>query len=114
MKYRKASWTSIMGFLVLTLCGAPAAGADFERKAVRAIQASGDGGDCFFVWLEGVNQPGSPSFGPWFAMSRTQYGAKDAYAMLLAAKFTGELVSVRSTTTGCGGYAMLNAVWMAP
>lgn len=94
----------------------PANATDFERKLVTGIQASGDAADCFYFMLEGVNQPGPAANGPWFAMSRSQYGAKDAYALLLAAKLSGTPVSVRSTTTSavCGGYATANAVWTAP
>ena len=96
---------------VTLLVGAPCHAVDYLDKQVRALQASGDAEDCFYFMLVGVNQPG-PNHGPWFAMSRTQYGAKEAYAMLLAAKLSGERVSVASTTIGCGGYAMANAVWI--
>ena len=81
-----------------------AAATDFEQKFVIGIQPSGDVADCFYFRLEGVTQPGPAANGPWFAMARTQYGAKDAYALLLAAKLTGTPVSVRSTSTSvaCG------------
>lgn len=51
--------------------------------------------DCVFFRLDGVAQSDPPSpNGGWFAISRSSLGAKDAYALLLAARLTGMPVHV--------------------
>ena len=69
--------------------------------------------DCYYFTLAGVALADSmvSGGGAWFSIVRSQFGAKDAYAILLIAKATG--ASVRVTTSGgaiCGGYAQVNQV----
>jgi hypothetical protein len=76
----------------------------WSNKNVGTLQSMFDGADCFYFTLDGVTQadpivPGSA----WFAIPRVQYGAKDAYAMLLSAKLSErQLIVVTSGATSCG------------
>jgi hypothetical protein len=49
----------------------------------------------------------------WFAVSRTQYGAKDAYAMLLAAKLSGQAVNISTNGTLSCTYPTASSVWIS-
>jgi len=75
--------------------------------------SSYDSADCFYFTLQGVSEadPAKPG-DPMFAIPRTQYGAKDAYAMLLAAKISGEPVVVKTRGTLACGYAAVAEVQM--
>jgi hypothetical protein len=67
--------------------------------------------DCFYFTLNGITvaEPTLGNNSPWFAIPRDQIGAKDAYAMLLAAKLSGIPVNVITTgSTVCGGYAQVS------
>ena len=82
-------------------------------KNVGTLQSTFEGADCFYFTLEGVSQadpilPGSP----WFAIPRTQYGAKDAYAMLLSAKLSGQPVNVVTNGAAACGLAAVSQVYM--
>jgi len=69
--------------------------------------------DCVYFTLQGV-AVADPAVGttPWFAIPRSQYGATDAYAMLLTSKVAG--LSLHVATTGQsvgGGYAQVNEIY---
>ena len=88
----------------------PSVAADWTAQ-VAQVQSTNLGLDCFYFTLNGITvaDPALGNNSPWFAVPRTQYGAKDAYAMLLTAKATA--AQVRVTTTGstiCGGYAQIS------
>jgi hypothetical protein len=100
-----------VGMSIIALIAAvPGSAADWTAK-VGQLQSTNVGLDCFYFTLNGI-AAADPALGnnsPWFAIPRAQYGAKDAYAMLLAAKLSD--VSVRVSTTGgtiCGGYAQVS------
>jgi hypothetical protein len=70
--------------------------------------------NCYFFTLIG-HSPADPAVGAsaWFAISRDQPGAKDAYAMLLAAKLAEKHVRVITIgTTVCGGYPQATHIVM--
>jgi hypothetical protein len=87
-------------FKVITIAAVAASSsvafsASWVNKNVANLQSMFSGADCFYFTLEGVSEadpvvPGSP----WFAVPRTQFGAKDGYAMLLSAKLSGQSVVV--------------------
>ena len=98
----------------LMSCVTLAAFAADHIAKVAVIQGLSITQDCVYFTLEGVAtaDPVAPN-NPYFAVARSQYGSKDAYAMLLVAKTTG--ASVRATTTGatvCGGYAQVSQVML--
>jgi hypothetical protein len=66
-------------------------------KLVGQIQSTSKSQDCYWFTLQGVSVA-DPSVVTdniaWFAIPRTQYGAKDTLALLLAAKASGTSVSV--------------------
>jgi hypothetical protein len=102
--------------LCLTVLGASPAHAADWTATVEWIQSLSIAQDCVYFTLTGVSQtdPAIPA-NSWFAIPRDQYGAKDAYAMLLTARATG--ARVRVTTTGgtiCGGYAQISQLLLAP
>ena len=88
--------------------------ASWMNKNVAALQPMHKPADCFYFTLEGVSEadPAIPG-NAWFAVPRSQNGAKDSYALLLAAKLSGQPVVV--TTTGnvstCG-YAEVLQVYV--
>lgn len=87
---------------------------NWTDRTVGQLQSTYDGADCIYFTLEGVAEADPVKPGDhWFAIPRTQYGAKDAYAMLLAAKLTGKtvFVSTRGTLSSCG-YAAVSQVLM--
>lgn len=85
----------------------------WENKNVAKLQSTYAGGNCFYFTLEGVTQadPVVPS-NPWFTIPRTQYGAGDAYSMLLAARIAGVPVTVHTNGTTACGYAVATEVRM--
>jgi hypothetical protein len=100
--------------LGMSVYAAEVASASDWTAPVGQLQGLSSSYDCFYFTLSGISQadPIVPN-NPWFAVSRSQYGANPAYAMLLSAKATG--ASVRVTTTGitiCGGYVGVNQVIM--
>jgi hypothetical protein len=86
---------------------------NWTDRTVGQLQSTYDGADCIYFTLEGVAQadPVDPGV-PWFAFPRTQHGAKDAYAMLLAAKLTSKTVFVSTHGTLSCGYAAVSQVLM--
>lgn len=98
------------------LIGAPSmvfSAVTWTGKTVGQLISSHDGADCIYFTLEGVAEadPVAPGFA-WFALPRAQYGAKDAYAMLLSAKLSGQTVSVVTRNTLSCGYATAGQVMM--
>lgn len=96
--------------LALSVCmsalPAYAVDVDHVNKRVLLLQSTSSAADCFFFALEGVDQANPVKTNdPWFAFPRSQYGAKDAYAMLLSAKLTGATVTVHTTGQTACGYA---------
>ncbi len=92
--------------LALVLAAASTAGAvNHAPLPVGQLISSFDSGDCVIFTLQGLAEadPRVPST-PWFAIPRSQFGARDAYAMLLAAKLTGERVEVRTSNEIACGY----------
>ena len=77
------------------------------------IQSSDINADCVYFSLDGVTEADTvnPSV-RWFGTPRTQYGARDAYAMLVATKLSGSRVSVQTTGAMACGYAGVRQLWM--
>ena len=89
------------------------AAVDWPNKTVGRLSAAYDGADCTYFTLQGVSEadpvkPGDPTF----AIPRTQFGAKDGYAMLLAAKISGKTVRVITRGTLSCGYASVAEILM--
>jgi hypothetical protein len=85
-------------------------------KTVTAIQPPGINAACVYFQLAGVTAaddvlPGNP----WFAVPANHAGYKEVYALLLAARLTGTLVSVNTTNQvaggACGNYASVAEVY---
>lgn len=91
----------------------PSFATDHVGKTVSELQANHTATDCFYFRLDGVSEadPVKPN-DPWFAVSRTAYGAKDAYALLLAARVTGTAVHIVTTGAMVCGYASASFVFM--
>jgi hypothetical protein len=90
-----------------------ASAATYSSRTVGQLISTFDSGDCIIFTLEGVSEADSRVPGaPWFAIPRTQFGAKDGYAMLLAAKLTGEALEVRTGTEMACGYIKVSHVIM--
>ena len=106
----------ISAFVVSALALAPVnlfAMQDWPTKNVSTLMTAYDGADCFYFTLKGVAEadpvkPGDPTF----AIPRTQFGAKDGYAMLLAAKLSGSTVRVVTRGTLSCGYASVAWITM--
>ncbi len=103
----------LLGLIAMTLShfASSAYAAAYSGKTVGSVQGFFDGADCFYFKLKGVNEadpinPGSD----WFAISRSQYGAKDALAVLLTAKASGLTVHVSTRGTLICGYASVAEV----
>jgi hypothetical protein len=93
---------------------APCTGAVDVTAPVGYLQSTYSGADCYYFTLIG-HAPADPALGvtAWFAISRDQYGAKDAYAMLLSAKLAEKSVRVMTSgTTVCGGYPQATTILM--
>jgi hypothetical protein len=87
--------------------------ANHYNKSVGQLQSTYSNADCFYFILDGVAEadpvvPGNP----WFAIPRSQFGSKDAYAMLLGAKLSGQPVTVNTDGTLSCGRATAYAVTM--
>jgi hypothetical protein len=111
---RWTRWTECMVAVSLVGFGSPV-GAATHDATVAMLQAMNTSTDCFFFILTGVTQadPVKPN-DPWFAIPRTQNGAKDAYAMLLSAKVAGSVVQVQTTGQLACGYAAVGYVALPP
>lgn len=84
----------------------PAHAIDHVNKRVSLLQSTSNAVDCFFFALEGVGEADPVKPGDqWFAFPRSQYGSKDAYAMLLSAKLAGATVTVHTSGQMACGYA---------
>ena len=83
----------------------------WTNKTVGRIQATYNLANCIYFTLDGVTEadPVMPGV-PWFAIPRTQYGAQDGYAALLAAKMAGTEVQVNTNGTTACGYALATEV----
>jgi hypothetical protein len=83
------------------------------NAGVGTVQSTYDGADCFYFTLNGVTEADPVKSGdPIFAIPRTQYGAKDAYAMLLAAKLADKQLIVVTRGTLLCGYAAVAEIKM--
>lgn len=107
---------NIFGSAVIALAAAysPAIQSATWTAPIQSLQSLSTS-DCFYFTLNGVTvaEPTLGNNSPWFAIPRDQIGAKDAYAMLLAAKLSGTPVNVITTgNTVCGGYAQVSQVYM--
>ncbi len=85
---------------------------NWPNKKVGLLQPTYDGADCFYFTLEGVAEadPATPG-NPLFAIPRTQFGAKEAYATLLSARLSGQTASVITRGTLSCGYASVSQLW---
>lgn len=84
---------------------------DWPGRMVSMLSSTYDGADCIYFTLQGVAEadpvkPGDPTF----AIPRAQYGSNDAYAMLLAAKLSGQAVRVITRGTLACGYASVSQI----
>jgi hypothetical protein len=98
--------TALAALLSALVSGNACAMLDWPNKNVAMLSSTYDGADCIYFTLQGVTEadpvkPGDPTF----AIPRTQYGAKDAYAMLLSVKLAGGTVRVLTRGTLSCGYA---------
>ena len=98
----------------LLLCApVPGESAAWVNKTVVQIQSTYAGSDCFYFTLDGVTEADPVVPGAiWFAIPRSQPGSKDAYAMLLAAKLSGQLLRIHTNGTVSCGYATASEVFM--
>jgi len=86
-----------------------------QTAQVALLQASWISYDCFYFTLAGVSVADSavPGGAAWFAMPRSQVGANQAFATLLAVKATGGTVRVITTGSAvCGGFAQVSIITM--
>lgn len=105
----------VLGVLVslLATSSAPVYAIDHVNKKVLSLQSTSDAVDCFFFRLVGVDEADPIKPGDkWFAFPRSQYGAKDAYAMLLAAKLADAVVTVHTSGQMACGYAGVARIMM--
>ena len=108
-------------------CAAIAIAASAMSTTVDAVQWSGlvssivapDHRPCMFVFLVGVSQadpvvmPGHP----WIAIRQSQNGFREIYALLLAAKASGQSVTIQTTGAGvaeCDGYVGASGISYTP
>lgn len=79
---------------------------NYVDKKISELHGFYDGADCAYFKLEGVAQadPVKPNE-PFFAISRSQFGAKEAFATLLAAKVAGLAPVVQTRGNIVCGYA---------
>lgn len=98
--------------IAISVC-APSFGMVWSNKNVGRLSSTYDSADCIYFTLEGVTEADPIKPGdPMFAIPRTQYGAKDGYAMLLSAKLTGQPVFVVTRGTLACGYASVAQILM--
>ena len=102
-----------VGLLVLGITSAAMAAVNHAPRTVGQLIATYDSGDCVIFTLSGLAEadPRVPAI-PWFAIPRSQFGAKDAYAMLLAARLAGQAVEVRTSNDIACGYIRVSHVIM--
>lgn len=104
----------LISVIATCLCfSAPSFAITHSNKSVSQLQSTWASADCIFFTLDGVSEadPVKPG-NTWFAIDRTQFGAKDAYAMLLSAKISGTSVTVRTSGTLACGWASVESVIM--
>lgn len=104
---------SLATIAVLTVPATSNAMLDWYGRTVAMLSSTYDGADCIYFTLEGVSEadpikPGDPTF----AIPRSQFGSKDGYAMLLAAKLTGQPVRVLTRGTIACGYAAVAQIML--
>ena len=92
---------NITACVVLAAGGSMAHAGEHTAK-VDKLSSTWASNDCVAFTLEGVPEadPSKPN-NPWFALSRSTYGARDGYAMLLTAKLTGKAVYVSTSGLVC-------------
>lgn len=92
-------------FCVLAASTGVSRAADHIDKSILEPQAFHAETSCFYFTLNGVAvaDPVVPS-SPWFAISRAEEGAKEAFAMLLAPRSSGSLVRVVTNGPLACGY----------
>lgn len=80
-------------------------------KKVGELQPTYAAADCFYFKLKGIAEadPIKPSVA-WFAVSRTDFGAKEAYATLLAAKLMDANVRIITSGGVSCGYAGVSEI----
>ncbi|CAG0955512.1 hypothetical protein ANAEL_00316 [Anaerolineales bacterium] len=106
-------WKAFAIFAALCVPSTGFSDNNWSGKHVGQLQSTDVNADCFYFSLEGVSvaDPVKPD-SQWFAIPRTQYGAKEAYVMLLSVKLTGGVVNVATNGTLSCGYATVRAVWL--
>jgi hypothetical protein len=110
---KKAKGVLAVALAMASIHSLPANAVDHVQKRVLYLQSTSDTVDCFFFVLESVGQADPVKPGDqWFAFPRSQYGSKDAYAMLLAAKLTGATVTVHTNGQMACGYASAARIMM--
>jgi len=106
------------GIVAVALASAallPSVGAalTFSNKSVGQLGSSDATRDCILFTLDGVAEANPVKPGdPWFSIPRAQFGSKDAYAMLLAGKLSGQPVTVTTNGELSCGYALVTWVKM--
>jgi hypothetical protein len=88
-----------------------------QFKTVGTLEAAPGNSECFYFTLQGVSAADSAvSSSPFFAVHKNQAGYTQIYALLLAAKVSGALVTVQTTGTQvsatCGTYVGVHDVFM--
>ena len=107
MKMKKPVLAAMALMSVASVCPA----LTHPGATVGSIQSFYNGADCFYFTLVGVSPAdGAVSGSDWFAVSRSQYGAKDAMATLIAAKAASLAVKVSTTGTAVCGYAGVSEI----
>jgi hypothetical protein len=89
--------------------------ATHSGKQIQAIFPGDKTHDCVFVALQGVSQADpAVSQTPWLVLVPTHPRFKETYALLMAARFSGETVDIGttgSTASGsCSDYPEINYV----
>jgi hypothetical protein len=101
----------VFQFIGPTLCEA----AQWHNVKVGQLQALHQNTDCIYFTLENVAIADSVvGNSAWFAIPRSEYGSKEAYAMMLALKISGGLINVDTTgvpVASCGSYAGVMSVY---
>jgi len=103
----------VTGTLLTCMALLPSVGSalNYPNRSIGQLQATYASGDCIFFTLVGVAEADPVRTGePWFAIARSQFGAKDAYAMLLSAKLSEQAVTVRTSGALACGYASVESV----
>ena len=86
---------------------------DWNAKTVLMLSSTYDGADCIYFTLDGVPEADPIKSGdPTFAIPRSQYGSRDAYAMLLSAKLADKPVRVTTRGTLACGYAAVAQIML--